>query len=224
MKYISIDVETTGLEPENAMLLEFGAMLEDTNNPRPRHETPTFERRILHSGQPIVGSPYAIAKFPRNVETLGLQADYDLIRDPAEATLFAEQHSLCQHFELAAQFKQWLFDVGYVTDADEKGKIYLTVAGKNFPSFDYKFLQANVNFAKIFKIRHRTLDPGVLFIDWNEDNVPPGLSECKHRAGLFELVTHRAIDDAWDVIQLLRTQYAPDLVNKNIIKDFDGEF
>ena len=32
MRYISIDLETTGLDSENNQIIEFGAVLEDTNN------------------------------------------------------------------------------------------------------------------------------------------------------------------------------------------------
>ena len=42
MKYISIDIETTGLDPENCQILSIGAVIEDTLNQLPFEELPTF--------------------------------------------------------------------------------------------------------------------------------------------------------------------------------------
>ena len=46
MKYVSIDIETTGLNPDTCNTLEFGAVLEDTVNWKLLEELPTF-RRVL---------------------------------------------------------------------------------------------------------------------------------------------------------------------------------
>jgi hypothetical protein len=47
----------------------------------------------------------------------------------------------------------------------------------------------------------------VLFVDWKNDESLPGLSDCKKRAGLSEVVTHNALEDAWDVVELFRKKY-----------------
>ena len=47
----------------------------------------------------------------------------------------------------------------------------------------------------------------LLFADWANDASLPTLDECKRRAKIEGIVTHDALDDAWDVVQLLRTQY-----------------
>ena len=47
----------------------------------------------------------------------------------------------------------------------------------------------------------------MLFVNWINDRQLPNLSDCKKRANLNGVVSHDAIDDAWDVIQLLRTEY-----------------
>jgi hypothetical protein len=51
------------------------------------------------------------------------------------------------------------------------------------------------------------IDPSVLFVDWKNDESVPGLGKCKERAKIDGIVTHDALEDAWDVVQLLRTQY-----------------
>ncbi len=46
MKYLSIDIETTGLDPLKDQLLSFGAIIEDTENPLPFDEIPKFHAAI----------------------------------------------------------------------------------------------------------------------------------------------------------------------------------
>ena len=54
---------------------------------------------------------------------------------------------------------------------------------------------------QVFRIRQRIIDPSILFTDWVNDESLPSLSDCKKRAGLSEIVTHNAVEDAWDVIE-----------------------
>src|SRR5699024_6968893 len=58
MKYISIDIETTGLNPNNCQILSFGAVLEDTNKNVPVEELPFFHCAILR--EKIEGEPFAL--------------------------------------------------------------------------------------------------------------------------------------------------------------------
>jgi hypothetical protein len=86
-------------------------------------------------------------------------------------------------------------------------KVHITCAGKNFGTFDKLFLEKLPRWKQVFRIRQRILDPSVLFVDWKNDESLPGLSDCKKRAGLSEVVTHNALEDAWDVIELFRKKY-----------------
>jgi len=86
-------------------------------------------------------------------------------------------------------------------------KSHLTVAGKNFGTFDKLFVEKLPRWQQVFKIRQRIIDPTILFTDWINDEALPNLTTCKERAKTGGEVTHDAIDDAWDVIQLMRTQY-----------------
>ena len=58
MIYLSIDLETTGLEKDRYQILSFGAILEDTEKKLPYDEIPKFHAAILHNE--ITGSPFAI--------------------------------------------------------------------------------------------------------------------------------------------------------------------
>jgi inhibitor of KinA sporulation pathway (predicted exonuclease) len=44
-------------------------------------------------------------------------------------------------------------------------------------------------------------------MDFKLDKVPPSLDTCLERAGIQSVVTHKALDDARDVIRVLRKKY-----------------
>jgi hypothetical protein len=85
--------------------------------------------------------------------------------------------------------------------------ITLNVAGKNFGTFDKLFLQELPWWKKLIRTRQRVLDPAILMVDWKKDISLPNLTTCKERAGIEGVVTHNALEDAWDVIEVLRKFY-----------------
>ena len=85
--------------------------------------------------------------------------------------------------------------------------ITINVAGKNFATFDKLFLEQLPWWKKLIKIRQRILDPAILMTDWKNDTSLPNLTTCKERANIDGVVTHNALEDAWDVIQILRKFY-----------------
>lgn len=78
------------------------------------------------------------------------------------------------------------------------------VAGKNFASFDDKFLRMLPHFDEHIKYVHRVIDPAMLY--WNPmvDQRPPDTKTCMERAGLKGEVTHTALGDALVVAKLIR--------------------
>jgi hypothetical protein len=81
------------------------------------------------------------------------------------------------------------------------------VAGKNFGTFDKLFLQELPWWQKLIRTRQRVLDPAILMVDWKNDKSLPNLTTCKERADIQGIVTHNALEDAWDVIEVLRKFY-----------------
>jgi hypothetical protein len=79
----------------------------------------------------------------------------------------------------------------------------ITVAGKNVAGFDIPFLPALLQ----KRFRHKVLDPGTLYVNWNDDDQVPNFELCKRRADLDPVVRHDAREDAIDVIRLLRKSY-----------------
>jgi len=119
MKYISIDIETTGLDPEKHQILEFAAVYDDLE-----------QSKLLKFHRLIYWEDYVI-----NRDCLKLHEELlKEIRDKAAhfETIIIEQ--------LASHFGSWLARIG-------SGDGY-NVAGKNFAGFDGLFLKKIPSFPK----------------------------------------------------------------------------
>jgi oligoribonuclease (3'-5' exoribonuclease) len=224
MIYISVDVETTGLEKDRYQILSIGAILEDTTKKLSFEEIPKFHASILHNE--ITGSPFALNMNKKIIEAI---VQYQTAEDQDEKNDLVQMTGMqfYQEDQVVEGFYRWLFDNGLVDFNPllagqmvkiENGKSYpaltskmkpvtINVAGKNFASFDKHFLERLPRWQQVIRIRQRIIDPSVIFTNWAEDKAIPSLYECKQRAKIEGVVTHDALEDAWDVIQLLRTQY-----------------
>jgi len=190
MKYLSLDIETTGLHPAQDQILQFGAIIEDTNDVKFYDKLPKFEFVFLHDR--ITGSPFAI------------NMTQAIIRHSAAGvpmTDITPCHTSIHGYpnEFIPMFTGWLASNGLGADK-------INVAGKNVAGFDLLFLKQIPGWSDI-KIRHRVIDPAVLYVKWNEDDSTPDLSTCLSRAGFAPEVAHDALEDAWDVIRVLRRFY-----------------
>jgi oligoribonuclease len=204
MKYISIDIETTGLDPINCNTLSIGAIIEDTNNPLPYEELPKFHVAILH--KELKGSPYAINMNSELIETI---VRYQTAQDQDEKNDLV--HMTGMQFmkleDVAQAFQFFLFKNKMLDQLHPIKPTTITAAGKNFGTFDKLFLEQIPEWKQYVKFRSRIIDPSILFVDWKNDEQLPSLNECKERANVPGVVTHNALEDAWDVIQTLRTKY-----------------
>lgn len=201
MRYLSIDIETTGLDPERHQILEFCAVLEDTLDPISLKNLPAFHTFIIPENNELTGDVYALNM---NAEII------DKIKCRNE---LQDEFTFTKIEDLTDSFLFWLSKNGFnIKMNGEEDKNFrtepITVAGKNFNSFDKLFLSKVPNFNKCIRFRHRSLDPAILFIDWSKDDAPPSLETCKSRAGIHSPVSHRAQDDALDVIAVLRMTYS----------------
>lgn len=201
MKYISIDIETTGLDADIHQILEIAAVVEDTNNIKPLNELPRFVCIINQTN--IIGSPYAINMNMRLIEIL---ANYNTLTDTDKINCGISNFILEPHEVMKAMHR--FINKNYADEASLDKKISVNVAGKNFSGFDNKFLNKLPDSNKFFTFKHRVIDPGTSYIDWVNDDTPPDLSLCKKRAGLEDItISHHAEDDALDVIACLRPLY-----------------
>ena len=176
MKYLSIDIETTGLDPVDCQVLEFAAVLADTEDV----ETPVTGLRYFHTRvMPRAGRIHG------ELVAIGMHAKLfqDLIRGPS-----------IRDCDLLDMFVDW-------AGAQGLSQAY-TVAGKNFQGFDVKFLEMLPGYyGGMFK--HRVMDPAMLFMRATDTSVP-SLLVCKQRAGIDTPVAHTALEDARDVVRLIR--------------------
>jgi oligoribonuclease len=224
MKYISIDIETTGLDADFNQILSIGAVIEDTLNPLPFEELPKFHAVIKRES--VYGSIFAL-NLNRNL--IQAMKDYSEARTPElkeeiEESFGAKFYEEDEVVEALYQFcyRNGLVDldpnflnkqmkivdgIPYPILGSNMVKTYLNCAGKNFAGFDKKFLEKLPRWKQVFSIRSRVLDPGILFVDWINDESIPSLDECKKRAGIDGVVTHNAVEDAMDVVMLLRQCY-----------------
>lgn len=212
MIYVSIDIETTGLDSDVHQTIEFGAIIEDSNNPKSYEDSKKYRRIVLARDKKYVFSSYA-AKL--NAGLIELISDIENSKDGVN---FFNNENLSQSAiysdELMIDFKFWLAQNGF--KENKSGVIEVVAAGKNFASFDKRFIEAmgRIKMESLgIRFHHRTIDPASMFIDWKNDTTPPSTDTCKKRAGLIGEVKHEALADAWDVIQLLRKQYPQTLYN-----------
>lgn len=178
--YVSIDIETTGLDPEWCQVIEFGAVLEDWVTPV--ENLPRFHRYVVHDQ--IVGEPYALAM---NAEILRRIATGE------KGYLYVKPS------QLGGEFQSWLMQNRVIVESSQA----FIAAGKNFASFDRQFLRRIPSFRYV-KIHHRSIDPAMLFWNPTIDAEPPSTKTCMERAGIAGEVAHTAVEDAIAVIKMVR--------------------
>lgn len=207
MVYVSVDIETSGLDHEKHKVLSIGAIIEDTEKKLPFMECPKFNAIVLQ--REIVGSPRAITM---NKEIIAIMGEY--LEGDAELRTKYDTHldySFYKENEVIKEFYYFLdsngLGHGLINNSGGIKPITINVAGKNFGTFDKLFLQELPWWQKLIHTRQRVLDPAILMVDWNNDNSLPNLTTCKERAGINGIVTHNALEDAWDVIEVLRKFY-----------------
>lgn len=112
MKFFSIDVETTGLDPDHSHLLSIGAVYVDTQ----KHAEQILDRdnhyHVLLKTNEIYGHPFALAM---NASLIGRIARGEGVENPVE------------------ELSKW------ITFKQMKDGKFIA-AGKNFAGFDSKFL------------------------------------------------------------------------------------
>lgn len=181
--YVSIDIETTGLDPSTCQILEIGAVVDAGEGAV--NELPTFHCYV--DNDPIIGEPHALVM------------NRDILSHIAERRnrCFSDD-VLLRPWEVASQFRRFLGINGFERDHR------FTAAGKNFASFDWLFLSKLKGWHDI-KIKHRVLDPGVMYWQPRIDGYKvPNLKTCLDRAGIGGGVAHTAVEDAQAVIYLIR--------------------
>lgn len=192
MKYVSVDIETTGLDRITNDIIEFAAVIDDLKDQKPIDELPVFHAYIYKENSTYVGNPYALAMHP------------NIFRILAERDKHPDEQ-FCTVNSLMYAFSNFLHQHDYPFD-EEKQRFNVIPAGKNFGSFDRPFLETKVpkeHWHDVY-FHHRILDPAMLYFHPELDEVLPDTKTCMWRAQIAGEVEHTAEADAKVVIQLLR--------------------
>jgi len=179
--YVSLDIETTGLNPENCQVLEIGAVIDDGTTPI--EECPTFHCYVDHGL--ILGEPFAVSMHETILRRIATHE---------------EGYTYLQPWEVATRFHDFLKEHGLDSENEK-----IVVAGKNYASFDARFLSKITSWDKHIQVHHRILDPAALYWQPETDGVElPDTKTCMERADIPGEVAHTAVEDAQVVVRLIR--------------------
>lgn len=233
MKYVSIDIETTGLDPKRNQIVEIGAVLDEIGSTTPIEDLPKFRAVIIH-GEMQMGA--YCANLHRNLWPEILAADknlkefgeangllighwkdgtlnvLDMLSDHVRYTDLEKQTLYLKPFRFEYIFSQWLMlairEMGY-TGPRLIDSVKINVAGKNPGTFDIPRIESmmkycvGAHYEGCVKFHRRVLDPASHFVQESDEHIPD-LQTCLDRAGIKSTVSHTAVDDALDVVKLIR--------------------
>jgi oligoribonuclease (3'-5' exoribonuclease) len=178
LKIVSIDLETTGIA-KDLQVLQAAFIIEDSDLPEvPVEDLPTWSCFVRH---PIYkGEPYA----------LWLNGWIFKILADKKTT------------EKVLDFDKWEQEAESFLVEHLGKKHRYNAAGKNVASFDMHFFSPY--FQNLF--RHRIIDVGNIFIDWSLDGLP-SMEILNKKFNIINPAEHNAVEDARNVIRLLRMSY-----------------
>ncbi len=205
MIFVSIDIETTGLDPETCEILEIGAVIhpEATISTIPLDELPTFLYRIKKPA--YSGEPHALSMHTELFKTLATTPRNTQSFRPSESRLTRTWTGWDSEFK--EKFARWL-------SAFSIDPTNFVAAGKNFANFDAPFLKKIVDRStardSLVRWHHRILDPGNMYSQCDDEFIPD-TNECCRRAGInpsdIPGDEHTAIHDALVVVALIRNYW-----------------
>jgi DNA polymerase III epsilon subunit-like protein len=181
MIYCSIDIETTGLDPENCDIIEFAAILDDLSQYKPIENLPKFHAYFMKDT--YQGEPYALSMHSKIFQKIS-----------------QKNGNVMKIEELPYAFKNFLTKNGI----NEDNKI--NIAGKNAAMFDLPFLNKKIKNWDGIRFSHRIIDPSILYYQPG-DNYLPDTKTCMERAGIPGEVEHTALEDALIIVKLIRKKF-----------------
>jgi oligoribonuclease len=204
MRYVSLDLETSGSDPLRHQALEMAAVVEDTRRTAstPLAELPSFRRALRHPE--ISGTAGALALNARLLEELANKTKENA-------------PDICRPDEVLPLLREFLLANGF--KPDKKDRVSFTIAGKNVGVFDVPFLRQLPGWGTLVRSEPAVLDPAAFYLNWHKDSRLPSMLICQARSGIAEPhVAHEALADALEVVRLLRPFY-----DRPFYKDVLGE-
>lgn len=196
MKILSIDIETTGLDPEKSQILEFAVVYEDTELYKERQVNNLPFINVIIAHKYIYGDPYALNLNKEVIEKINIFHQNPSLSSDINCNII-EQNGLIHSFLRFLKLNN-------IDNIEEK----VNIIGKNFGLFDKLFLDRVIyndrSFMNSFKWSRRLLDPAIIWHDPRVDAHLPDTATCLQRAGLTTEGMHTALEDARNMIKLYR--------------------
>ena len=195
MNYLAVDIETCGLDSKVNPIIEFGGIWDDGG---PTGGLSRFRALIVRRDRNYMINSYCVGMHQQLFKEIDA-VDWDRLDDAAGYEVSSGVGGLsivCELKDLGTWVRGWLDSI------EALGK--LNVAGKNFESFDSKWIRDPLLEAGV-KLRRRVLDPAMLYVRKADEELP-NLAECCKRAGIEydPSEAHYALYDAMLVVKLLR--------------------
>lgn len=199
MKYVSLDIETTGLQHDPNNVLSVALVIEDSDEEKPLEELPALKIIFLHEPK-----NYSDTAVSMNAKLFAARALLKGHVKPEKLEALVGEQTCKGALDLFAAYKKaesWALAERMIKDFLDDNSIDLTphMAGKNVGSFDWNFLPATVQ--QLFS--GEFLDPGDMYKRAG-DRGRPSMATCSERAGISTFVAHGAYEDALQVIELIR--------------------
>lgn len=197
--YISIDIETTGLDIERSHILQLGWVLDDGVSPIENLKTGNF---LIENPVITYGESYAIAM---NAWIFAELAKKPSDRKMACETLGGALGALQEDVFTASRLAEAYDKAAGAKHPSDK----VQVAGKNVGNFDYPIIKHKIDTelvgtgrATMLKlIDHRFLDVGSIY--YSDFGRNPGFNSICELVGI-PAINHNALDDAMAVVKCLR--------------------
>lgn len=231
MKYISLDTETTGLDPDRHDILEVAMILDDLSISGPAlvgpdfSNLPNFRAVLIHEDMDYLTNPFCarlhtdlwseiehaapvlLGEWDSDIKGIEIPSLAEVSSNASSAMLIKEgcMYVPGMHTHYCTP-DNLAFAMNEWISQFELSRI--TVAGKNAASFDLPFLNSEAYRCRdLIRWSHRILDIGPAFME-RGDSVIPNLEECLRRAGMEPTNLHSAMGDAFDVVRLARFKWA----------------
>ena len=190
LKYVSIDIETTGIDRQKDDVIEITAKIDDLSNIKPVNELPRFHCYVVK--ERYSGCAWAFAEHQRIFDAIRNNHP-DCIDE--ENVAHALYNFICDNKGYIGYMEKDLYD--------NTCDIIVLPAGKNFASFDLHFLYRLPFFVGKIGFPTRAIDVGNMYLR-PTDIKPPSLTDCAKRMNLNMVVNHTSDNEVDMVIHLVR--------------------
>lgn len=204
MKIVVLDVETGGLVPKVASLLEIGIVLFDSDV----HGT-EFSK-IDFNALPHLSIRIKMDKDDLMCDEFCRGLNKHLV-DKIESGDFSVDGDYIYRYpeEVLSEMLNLLEENNFITTEEclngSMKKSRMNILGKNYEGFDKNFLEYHIpGFKDGFISRMRKLDPSILYTQIT-DNEAANLKTCMERSGLYPNgaeVSHTAVQDCIDTLKV----------------------